>query len=970
MNCSYCGYYNEVESQGCRRCGSKLPEPTCDECGVEVAWGEVRCERCQRMAKTADRTPCPSCGTMNLVSAEYCTACGTPMAVITRVMMLSRAREREPLETWRVYGIETTLVGREPELAALNQEYQAVLDSGEPRIVSVTASTGLGKSRLFDELQRRLNESFSSAHVLHGASRDDSGGPYSMFGRMFRDRFYIGEKEHPEMARRKLLDAVRSIVDGADAERLAHLMGELLDLSFDESPYVPEVRDSEGAHALDRRAYAALADVLRADASNDPLVLILEDLQYASNRSLDLVDYLTRHLDGCSVLVILAWNPAEVVTDRVLWDIDFDCEIELAPLSDAEVESFVRDTLHKADGVPTGLVDKITEAAHGNPLSVEEMLRILISQGIIDTRGAQWKIATDRLDDLELPSTVEGTVQARLATLTEDERVVLGMAACLGTVFWPEAVRSMNHLRAEVATGDSRYWSSDDVDQRCDELLESLERKDMIRRSETSTIPGLEEMYFKHRIERAKIYDALPGQDKERYHRLLAQWMQRHLDPGDPETMETIATHYDRGRCLQHAANRYLDAAAAARTHYANERAIRLYVKGLSYLTDADLETKLTGFAELGSVYALIGEYDQALAYYREMLRYSWLLNDRCKGGAAHNRIGRAYRSLGEYDTAIEHLEKALELFRAKEDEPGIASTMDDIGKIHWIRGNFEEAEAFYSAALHLRRDLGDERSIALSLHHVGSLKLQRGEVQAAMQDFREALDLRREIGDKQGVVDSYNNLGILCLDRGETEQAVGLLEEAMELAREIGYRGSLCFVLNNLGETYLMKGDTGRAEELLVEAREVAEDSGERRALFDILRNLGKVALRHSDRENALGRINEALRIANQLDSQVLLAVGMESLAEVHAHYVFNSDFRDESVRLAEECYSDAIALLREVGNEGQLGKALSSYGRFLIERGEAESGRENLEKARAIFERLEMHSLFDDTEQVIGAI
>src|SRR5690606_33025430 len=110
MNCSYCGYFNEEETTACQRCGSNLPEPMCDECGQEIAWGSVTCDRCQRLAKSADKTPCPSCGTMNLVSAEYCTACGTPMAVITRVMMLSRAREREPLETWRVYGIETRLV--------------------------------------------------------------------------------------------------------------------------------------------------------------------------------------------------------------------------------------------------------------------------------------------------------------------------------------------------------------------------------------------------------------------------------------------------------------------------------------------------------------------------------------------------------------------------------------------------------------------------------------------------------------------------------------------------------------------------------------------------------------------------------------------------------------------------------------------------------------------------------------------
>lgn len=970
MNCTYCGYFNESETHACTRCGSALPSPSCNECGQKVAWGVVTCDRCQRIAKSADRTPCPSCGTSNLVSAEYCTACGTPMAVITRVMMLSRAREREPLETWRVYGIETKLVGRETELATLNRLYQEVLDTKGVRLAAIVGPTGLGKSRLVDEFQRRLNESFSSAHVLHSASRDDSGGPYSMFGRMLRDRFYIAEKEHPESAKRKLVDAVRSLVDGGDAERLSHLVGQLLDLTFEDSPYVPTVRDSEGAQELDRRAYEALADVLRADAAHDPLVLVLEDLQYASNRSLDLIEFLAKHLENSPVLMLLTWNPVEVVSDRVIYDLDLASEIELTPLSDAEVEGFVRDTLRRARNVPSNLVEKITEAAHGNPLSVEEMLRILISQGIIDTRQSDWAIDTRKLAKVELPSTVEGTVKARLAMLTDDERIVLGMAACVGTVFWPAAVRSLNRLRKEHRGEAPLYWAEEDIDERCDAVLESLERKDMIRRSDDSSIPGLEEMYFKHRIERQAVYKAMSGQEQQRYHRLLAQWLEKHLDLGSEKALETIATHYDRARCLDHAARRYVDAGRLARERYANDKAIELFAKGLSYSSDTDMALKMSAFADLGSVYDLIGEYDQALAYYREMLRYAWLLVDPGAGGAAYHRIGRAYISLGEYDLAQEHLERALALFREHEDERGIASTMDEMGKIHWIRGDFDEAEAFYSAALHLRRELGDERSIALSLHHVGSLMLQRGKVKEATRAFRESLDLRRKVGDQQGVVESFNNLGILFLERGEADHALALFQDALKLARKIGYRGVLCYVLNNLGEAYLGRGDVGKAKDHLEEAMKAAEDSGEQRALFDILRNLGKVAVRQSERELAFSRTKEALQIANTLDSQLLLGLGMASLAELHAHYVFNSSYRDESLRLAEECYRDAIAILRDVGNEGELGKTLSSYGQFLVERGDQESGRDNLERAREIFQRLEMRDLFSATEQVIGAL
>lgn len=944
-----------------------MPEPACDECGRSVEWGDARCARCDRLARHADKTPCPSCGTPNSVSAEYCTACGTPMAVITRIMMLSRAKDREPLETWRVYGIETRVVGREREMERLKAHYQEVVQTRASRLIAVTGSTGLGKSRLLDEFCRHLNETFAEAHVLQAASRDESGAAYSMFGRLLKERFYIAEKEHPESARRKVLEAVHSIVHGRDAERLAHLVGQLLDIDFEDSPFVPTIRDSEGAQELDRRAYEALAELLRADAARDPLVLILEDLQYATNRSLDLITYLAQHVADSPILIIVSWNPEESVSDRVVVDLDVAEELELTPLSDDEVESFVRDTLRKASNVPPDLVGKITEAAHGNPLSVEEMLRILLSQGIIDTREQAWKVHEKRLASMEFPSTVEGTVQARLATLTDDERSILGMAACVGTTFWPQAVMCLARQLHEAEADDSSYWALDGIDGRTRDVLDSLERKDMIRVNESSSISGVDEMYFKHRIERAAVYDGLSAQEKQRNHRLTAQWLLRKVDAGDEGSSQSIANHFDRAGCLEHAAQWYLRTARRAAQRYANDAAVSLYVKGLSYLSDADIEAKLDAFLGLGTVWEVLGEYDQSLAYYREMLRYAWLVDARIYGGKAHNKIGQAYRALGEYDLSLTHLERALELFREEADEAGIASTLDDIGKIHWIRGEFAEAETFYSAALHLRRKLGEPRAVALSLNHMGSLKLLLGDMGAAMDRFREALELRRQSGDKQGVVDSFNNLAILCLERGQSDQALRLLEEALGLAREIGFRGSMGFVLNNLGEANLMLGNLGKARDYLAEAMSVSEDIGERRLMFDVLRNLGKLALREANRTVALERVNEALSIANQLDSPLLLGIGMQSLADLHAEYIFNDKFKDESKMLARECYRDAIAILRGVGNEGELGKALSNYGRFLVELGESDDGRERLEQAKEIFRRLEMKSQESATDRLI---
>lgn len=972
MNCAYCGYFNEEPTDLCGRCGADLPDPTCSQCGVDVDWGVVLCEQCEKLSKSADKTPCPSCSALNTVSAEYCTSCGTPMAVITRVMTLSRAKDREPLETWRVYGIETHMVGRDEEVARLERRLEQATETGSVEVVGLTGSTGLGKSRLLAEFQRDLDSTFSEVVFVQAASRDESGGPYSMFGRLLKNRFYIGEKDHPDSARRKLLEAVAAIVDDPDdAERIGHLVGHLIGMQFEGSPYVPDIRDSEGAYQLDQRSFDAVSELLAADARHNPLVIALEDLQYATTQSGRLIDYLTKNLDGCPVMFVLGWNPDEVFLEDILEDMRIDETIELAPLSDREVRDFVRDTLHKAEDVPEQLVDKIVDAAHGNPLSVEEMLRILISQGVIDTRQQTWKIRRDRLDDVELPTTVEATVRARLATLTEDERRVLEMAATIGDAFWPDLVRSLYRVYADHAEHRQEFWTDAEIDRRVDELIESLERKDMVRRRDDTLIAPHEEMYFKHRIERVAIYEDIASQQKERYHRMAAQWIERTGDSDDEvRTAEMIARHFDNARCLEHAARWYLRAARHAARHYANRKAVDLFTKGLSYLSDADIDLKLDAFHDLGTVYDLLGEFDQSLAYFREMLRYSWLLDDLSKGGVAYNKIGRAYRSLGEYDDALDAFEKALVLFRDGEDTRGVASTLDDIGQIKWVRGHYDAALQYYSAALQLRRELGVERSIALSLNHIGTLKLARGELKEAMVYFREALELRKKVGDRQGVADSFNNLAALCLERGQNDQAITLFEESLAIARNIGYRSLEMIVLNNLGETLLDVGRLEEAEQHLGEAMQVAQESGDKRVIFDVLRNLAAVAADTDQRDLALERMEEALELAEQLDSTVLYGIGKHSLAEIHARYVDHPTHGESSQQDASACFKEAIDVLEDVGSESQLARCLSSFGEYLVGRGETDRGRAKLEMARELFERLDMKTHRDATAKQLDGL
>lgn len=948
--CIYCGTSNDSEAEKCERCGALLPTiQHLPEANIE-----------------SDETHCPSCHAINNLSAEYCTSCGTPMAVITRVIELHSSNERGPLESWRVYGIETKQVGRDGVMDRLDQWHKRTVDEHECIFTSITADSGLGKSRLLAEYHRKLDRHFSEAVYVAVECRDMTGGPFSAFTKMLKQRFYIAEHEQQIIAQRKLMEAVEHIIGkGQDATRIAHLLGHLMDMPFPDA--LPNQAQLDSS-LFDRRCFEAVVELLEADAGSTPLILVFEDLQYAPDPTFKLLHYLRRHLNGCPILIILTWNEKELYSGTLIDDFQFDGQLTLEPLTDDEVDRFVRDTLHRAEFVPNILVEKIVDSAHGNPLAVEEMLRLLIAEGTIDTRPQDWVIHSSKIKKLKLPTTVEAAVTARLNALDDEERDLLAMASCVGDVFWPGLLLCLNRVQASNRRGSLRdFWNEEQDMERILAALESLERKDMLRLKEDTLLSNHKEWYFKHRLERKSIYKTLSAQHKQRYHRIIAQWIEHTAPEDEGRLSEFIAHQYDQARCLEAAARRYIEAANHAKRRYANRKAIELYTKGLSYLSDAHIELKMTAFHNLGTVYDLMGEYDQALAYYREMLRYGWLMNNPNKGGAAYNKIGRAYRALGEFEDALECLNKALELFHAVDDLPGIASTLDDIGKIHWIRGRFDDAVRYYDAALSLRRELDDERSIALSLNHIGSIHLQRGEFRDAMIYFREALELRRKIDDRQGVAESFNNLGILCMERGEFAQCITLFEEALEIIQEIGYRALEGIVLNNLGEGHMLNKDIETAQTFLEEALEVADESGDKRIIFDTLRNLGKVSLQQQNRDEALDYMDEALALAEELDSHTLRGLGYQNMAEIHANYVFDPEYGEDSKDDAESYYRQAIDLLQESGSESQLGHCLSSYGNFLLEQSLFVQGKQQLERASDIFKRLEMRKFYTATEDLI---
>jgi tetratricopeptide (TPR) repeat protein len=544
----------------------------------------------------------------------------------------------------------------------------------------------------------------------------------------------------------------------------------------------------------------------------------------------------------------------------------------------------------------------------------------------------------------------------------------------VGRTFWLGAIVAVKRLEAsgqlEEPAEASRLWFGPDEAAQVHRALEELRGRDFVVRNPQSTFPDEEEYLFKQGTERDLVYGEVPRDRAARWHRLVSQWVLQRKGGDELARFSQAARHRELAGDARQAARLYLAAADRARSAREPERAGELYERGLALLPVEEVATRLSVLHGLGDALTHAGEFDRALRRFREMLRCAWLMGDRGKSGAAYNRIGRIYRHLGRYDAAMAALSDGHTLFLEARDWRGVASSLDDIGQVHRLRGAYDQAVYHFQEGLQLRRELGDPRGIALSLYNLGELQRDAGRLREAQQNLEEALSLIRTTTDKTGVAAVLSALAAVENERGERERAETLWQEALVIAREIGDRWAEGRILGRMGELARERGNLPRAQELLEEALELCRALEDRAQLSPFLRALAETHLAAGEVERARDLCEEALRTAQEIGSRLDQGVALRVLGEVHAQTLFDDEARGGSRAEADACLSRAVALFEEMENDLELGRALTSYGNYLLERGGIGRGREMLLRAREILERREAARSLARTERTIGEL
>jgi tetratricopeptide (TPR) repeat protein len=879
--------------------------------------------------------------------------------------------ERTVITTASPYDLKSKFTGRTASIRQIEELTTKAFEQRQLAFCVVIGEPGVGKSRMIHELVARAKTAHPNMLVAAGVA-DENAHAYGPVARALTVRFGLVPGEDPAESRDKIQSIISEIVPASRVAEIAHLVAHLLRVPFDDSPVVTPLLDSP--QRLEARLFMALKRMLTAECEKRPVVLVVENLELCGNDTINFLQYLAAGMRDQRIAILGTATKAVHERHPAFGDGEVAPTIvELGPLNAVESEQLLKELCKQLPEVPRKLVEHV-RGLGGSPRAIHEMVRLLLESDVIAREGLMWRVDADKLATFELPKTYEQLVAARMRVMETAERRVLEMAATVGETSWLDAIIALERGTQGITDPDGPTLaqiaaSGDHSRQLVVAAVAKLVEREWLVEVPQSSVAGERELRFAYPNLWNIVHMGTEDARRRAYHAMVARWLELHPEGRSPAAQEQIGRHLAYAGEAREAATRYRRSAEAARAEFQNERAIRLYDRALACIGDHDVAARIHLWHDLGSIYELIGDFEAALGAFERMLRLSWVAASRTKAAVAFNKMGRVWRRRGDLKLALEYLERGLELFRGASDARGIAGSLDDIGKTLQMLGRYDEAHAKITEALARRGKRGDKRAIATSLSRLGDVQQDRGQYESAYTCHKEALELRKQAGDRWGQVVSQTNLATLAFELGEVAEARAGWLIALPEAESIGALPLAALILTNLGELALVENKLDEARSRLEQALEIIEDVEDRGLESECCRHLAQLEKAIGQQQAARELAERSLEVARKAGLREKEAQAYLTLGDVLSVSLY--DAADEgSASDAAVAYNKAIEVLRAIGNDAALGKALFHFGRYKAEMGDLGEGKDLLRDAIALFSRLGLARPAGDAEKLLASL
>ena len=704
----------------------------------------------------------------------------------------------------RVDGLEAPLTGRDAELRTVRDLFHAAADRRVPRLVLVSGPAGVGKSRLGWEFEKYADGLMAEVWWHRGRCLSYGDGvAFWALAEIVRQRLGIAEEDPPETAAGKLAEGLaRYVADPGERGYVAVRLGRLLGVAA----------EGDGGAALSREElFAGWRLFFERLAAENPVVLLVEDAQYADTGLLDFLDYLIDWVRDLPVYVLVLARP-ELGQARPGFGAGRNrSTLTLDPLDVASMDQLV-DALVR--GMPAAARAKVTGQAQGIPLFAVETIRSLVDRDIVQPIEGVYRL-TGEVGQLAVPDSLHSLLAARLDALDPGVRRLVADAAVLGATFPAEALIAVSEQDEAVVRA----------------ALAELVRREVLSVSADRLSPERGSYQFSQNMLRQVAYDTLSRRDRKARHLAVAAHLRAAFAGDGEEVAEVIARHYldaldavpddgDTGQirgqaiaALTRAADRAGRTGAPARAAASYAAAARLTQAGTgggdpaaSVLWERAAEAALTS----ADYAAAVEQAGQAGDLYRQC-------GDTRSAARAQAIAGRALRRWGRHAQAREQLTGALAVLR---EDPGTdtARALEELARLEVAAGS-PAADALSTEALVLGQDLAvDEATLAGLFTTRGTCHSFAGRKPQAAAYFQAAARLAGQAGDPVRLGRALVNLSDTVTGTDPAAGAEAARAAAAQL-RRAGARDLLATAVENLAQALLMTGDWDAAEAELVQA-------------------------------------------------------------------------------------------------------------------------------------------------------
>ena len=607
----------------------------------------------------------------------------------------------DPVPAWRVIDIrpttvgwnrrlDSTLVAREAELTRLRALFDEVVETSTCQVVSVIGAAGIGKSRLTNEL---LVDVVGDARVAQGRCLPYGEGiTFWPLVDIIRGLAGVGELDAAEAARAKVKALLGPGPESATVcDRVAGILG-----LGEAAPSIQET-------------FWAVRRLIQEVARERPLILLFDDLHWGEPTLLDLVEYLAGWLGAVPVMLICMGRP-ELLEVRPGWlgTQPNATLLPLEPLTPPDVETLIENLL---DGAQLGEEARvrIAQLAEGNPLFVEETLRMLVDDGLLQPTSGGWTLTGD-LSGAPIPLTIQALVTARLDRLAPEERAVLQRASVIGREFWWGALAELTPPEHQGQVGHH---------------LQSLTRKELIRRGQSQLI-GEDAFEFTHILVQETAYRGMAKVTRAELHEGLAGWIERRIPEWSGEYEEILGYHLEQAyrsqlelapatahtvSVGQRAGTLLAAAGRRAFTRGDMPAAVKLLTRAVSL--HADESRRLELLPPLAFALMETGDFERLMEVVGETKQAATVSGDRRV--MSHATILELYiRLFTSPESWAEEAEReattAIAAFEELGDHAGLARSWSLLGLVNVTRGRFAAARAAWERAAEHANDAGERR--------------------------------------------------------------------------------------------------------------------------------------------------------------------------------------------------------------------------------------------------------------------